>query len=71
MGARPLNIGLRRHQPLGCPPDLYKLLMTYTITITGDTFSGDATATVTDPDGKVLFTGPATFTATPLKLDSD
>jgi hypothetical protein len=46
------------------------LTVTYTITITGDTFSGDATATVTDPDGEVQFTGPATFTATRLTLDS-
>jgi hypothetical protein len=29
------------------------LTVTYTITISGDTFSGDATATVTDPDGGV------------------
>jgi len=46
------------------------LTVTYTITISGDTFSGDATATVTDPDGEVQFTGPATFTATRLTLDS-
>ena len=46
------------------------LTVTYTITITDDTFSGDATATETDPDGNVLFTGSATFTATRLKLDS-
>jgi hypothetical protein len=47
------------------------LTVTYTITITGDTFSGDATATETDANtGKVLFTGPATFTATRLELDS-
>ena len=46
------------------------LTVTYTITITGDTFSGDATAIVTDPDGGILFRGPATFTATRLTLDS-
>jgi hypothetical protein len=44
------------------------LTVTFKITITGDMFSGDATAN--DPDGNVLFTGPATFTATRLKLDS-
>jgi hypothetical protein len=46
------------------------LTVTYTITVTGDMFSGDATATVTDPDGNLQFTGPATFTATRLELDS-
>jgi hypothetical protein len=46
------------------------LTVTYSITVTGDTFSGDATATVTDPDGNVQFTGPAMFTATRLELDS-
>ena len=47
------------------------LTVTYTITVTGDTFTGDATAILTDPEGNVLFTGPATFTATRLELDSD
>jgi hypothetical protein len=47
------------------------LTVTYTITVADDTFSGDATATVTDANtGKVLFTGPAEFTATRLELDS-
>jgi hypothetical protein len=46
------------------------LTVTYTITVADDRFSGNATATVTDPDGEVLFTGPATFTATRLELGS-
>jgi hypothetical protein len=46
------------------------LTVTYSITIAGDAFSGGATATLTDPDGNILFTGPATFTATRLELDS-
>lgn len=45
------------------------LTVTYTITVSGDTFSGDALATFTDPDGNFLFSAPATFTATRMKLE--
>jgi hypothetical protein len=42
---------------------------TYTITVKGDTFTGDALAVETDANtGAVLFSGPATFTATRMKL---
>jgi hypothetical protein len=45
------------------------LTVTYTITVTGDTFTGDALAVETDANtGEVLFSGPATFTATRMKL---
>jgi hypothetical protein len=41
------------------------LTVTYTIKVKGDTFTGDATATETDPSGNVVppFPLPATFTA--------
>jgi hypothetical protein len=45
------------------------LTVTYTITVIGDTFTGNATATETAPDGTVLGSGPATFTATRMKLE--
>jgi hypothetical protein len=45
------------------------LTVTYTITVTGDTFTGNAFAIETDANtGAVLFSGPATFTATRMKL---
>lgn len=45
------------------------LTVTYTITVKGDTFTGDALAVETDANtGAVLFSGPATFTATRMKL---
>jgi hypothetical protein len=45
------------------------LTVTYTITVKGDTFTGDALAVVTDANtGAELFRGPATFTATRMKL---
>jgi hypothetical protein len=45
------------------------LIVTYTIKVTGDTFTGNALATETDPNGKVLGSGPATFTATRMELE--
>jgi hypothetical protein len=45
------------------------LTVTHTITVKGDTFTGDALAVETDANtGAVLFSGPATFTATRMKL---